>query len=385
MTTRSGEEDAAGDFFSRAAVIATVMVFGLTYSLAAPLLAVDLARQGHASWVIGANAAMHAVGALLTALILPRLVAYAGPRRLVLASIGLASVILLAFPHLPWLSAWFALRFVLGMATEALFVTSETWISALATERTRARTMAAYTSALSAGLALGPLTLSLLGTEGALPYHLGAGLAALAGLFIASPKVRAPHFGEAALHSPLRFLGRAPVSMGALLLTAALETAALSFLALYAMGFGWSTEGATGLVSAMMIGAIALQMPIGWLGDHMDRRRLLTALALLSGLGAALWPLAIGHAGATYGLFFVWGGTLMGMQTIVIALIGSRFRGGELVGIFAATGLAWGIGSLFGPSAVGLAMQVSSQGFALVAAVACAAFAFVAWRMKSPA
>lgn len=378
-----GEE--RGALMTRAAVIATVMVFGLTYSLITPLIAVSLALQGHSAALVGANAAMHAVGALLTAFMLPHLMARAGPRLLVLASIAVAAAILAALPHLPALAAWFALRFILGMATETLFVTSETWISAIATERTRARTMAAYTTSLSAGLALGPLLLSILGTQGPLPYYLGAALAALAGLFVASPKVRVPHFGDASIHSPLRFVRLAPVSLSALLLTAALETAALSFLALYAMEFGWSTEGATRLVSAMMIGAIALQIPIGWLGDKMDRRRLVTILAALSGLGAMAWPLVIGHAEATYALFFLWGGTLMGMQTIVIALVGSRFKGGELVGVFAATGLAWGVGSLVGPPAVGLAMQVAPNGFAVVSVFACVIFALAAWRMKSAA
>lgn len=367
---------------ARGAVIATVMVFGLTYSLTAPLIAFDLAARGHSAAVIGSNAAMHAVGALVTALLLPSLVALMGTRLLVLASIALSAVVFLVFPHMPALGAWFALRFFLGVATETLFVTSETWINALAPESSRARTMAAYTAALSLGLALGPLILSLVGVGGALPYLIGAGLALLAGLFVASPKVRVPELGEPSIRNPVRFLRIAPLALSAVLLTAGLETAALSFLPLYAMGHGWSADGATRLVTIVMLGAIALQMPVGWLGDMIDRRKLVASLATLCGLGAVAWPFVLGNAAATYAVFFLWGGAFMGVYTIVITLVGSRFKGGDLVGIFAVAGLFWGVGSLVGPLSVGLALQANPNGFAILAALACGAFALAAWRAK---
>jgi hypothetical protein len=55
-------------------VIATATIFGLTYSLSAALIALDLAEQGAEESVIGVNAAMHALGVLAMALVLPRLV-----------------------------------------------------------------------------------------------------------------------------------------------------------------------------------------------------------------------------------------------------------------------------------------------------------------------
>jgi hypothetical protein len=63
----------------------------------------------------------------------------------------------------------------------------------------------------------------------------------------------------------LRYLRLAPVAMAATMLNAAVETSGLSFLALYAISLGWSEPRATYLLSAMMVGAIVLQLPIGWL------------------------------------------------------------------------------------------------------------------------
>ena len=47
---------------STAAVIATASIFGLTYSLTAPLIALQLAQRGYGEFYIRLNAAMHAVG-----------------------------------------------------------------------------------------------------------------------------------------------------------------------------------------------------------------------------------------------------------------------------------------------------------------------------------
>ncbi len=375
----------ASTVLARGAVIATAMVFGLTYSLSAPLIAFDLAARGLSEALIGANAAMHAVGVLVTAVALPRMVATLGPRRLILMSIGLSALTLAAFPVMPAVWLWFVLRLFLGMAAEALFVTSETWINALSTENTRARSMAAYTAALSVGLALGPLILSLVGTEGAAPYLLGAGVALTAAVFVASPRVTAPHFDEPTIGNPVHFVRLAPLALSATMLNAAIETAGLSFLALYAVGLGWAEEHATRLMSVMMIGAIVLQLPIGWLGDNMDRRRLVILLALVSAVGAAVWPLALGSAIATYALLFVWGGAFVGIYTIMITLVGSRFKGGDLVGIYAVSGLFWGLGALVGPLGAGFAMQVHPHGLAVFATLACALFAAAAWRLRGSA
>ena len=122
--------------------------------------------------------------------------------------------------------------------------------------------------------------------------------------------------------------------MAATAITAGVETAGLSFLALYAMATGWPEAQATQLISCMMLGAIVLQLPIGWLGDKIDRRRLIVALAGVSALGALAWPWALEAAPwIVFAVLFVWGGAFVGIYTIMLTIVGSRFSGESLVGI----------------------------------------------------
>lgn len=373
----------SGGLLARVAIIAMAMVFGLTYSLSAALIALDLAGRDYGESVIGANAAMHAVGVLAMAFLLPRMTAAFGIRASVIGALVLAAGVLCLFPLLPLIAVWFALRVLLGAASETLFVLSETWLNALASDASRARTMAAYTAALSIGFGLGPLILSFAGSDGFLPYGIGAGLALVAVLFVIAPGLSAPAIDQPAHTNPLRYMRLAPVAMAATALNAAVETAGLTFLGLYAISVGWQEAEATQLITWMMVGAVVLQLPIGWLGDKMDRTKLIAILAGLSGVGALVWPWALQVPAISGLLLFVWGGLFVGIYTMMLAIVGSRFSGSEIVGIYAGMGLVWGGGALLGPLLAGGAMQLTTHGLVYFIAVICLLFMAAVLRQRA--
>jgi len=361
-------------FLSTAAVIATATIFGLTYSLTAPLIALQLAQRGFGEFYIGLNAAMHAAGVLLIAPLLPRLAVRFGARGLIVAALLSTAALLALFPLVPAVWLWFPLRLGFGMGAEVLFVMSETWTNELSNDRIRGRTMALYTASLSLGMVGGPALLSVLGAR-PLAYWVGAAIAAVAVLFVAGPWVVSPTKVERPASNPLKYCRMAPIAIATTVLNAAVETAGLSFIALYATGMGWNEDGAMRLISTLMLGAIILQLPIGWLADRMNPRRLALGLAVLSAVSALVWPWMLGQHWLAYSLIFIWGGLFVGIYTVMLTMVGSRYSGSDLVGIYAVMGLAWGGGALLGPSMAGLAMSLSSYyGLPLFVAVACGLF-----------
>lgn len=369
---------------STMAVIATAAIFGLTYGLTAPLIAANLAARGAAETMIGANAAMHALGVLLIAPLLPRFAVRFGQRGLIVAALLLSAAMLALFPFVPLIRLWFPMRLALGAGAEVLGVLSETWTNDLADDSTRGRTMAIYMAALSLGYAGGPAILSVVGT-GQSAYLIGAAIALAAIVPVASPWTTAPAKMKPHTTSPWRYLRLAPVAMATTVLNAGVETAGLSFIALYAGNQGWSEAEAMRLVTALMIGAIALQLPIGVLADRMSRPRLVMLLAVASALGALAWPFVLANGPLAYATVFVWGGVFVGIYTVMLAIVGERFSGAELVGIYAMMGLAWGVGALVGPASVGFGMELSrTWGLPIVVAAGCALFAaFMAAKRKS--
>ncbi|PMQ05278.1 putative MFS-type transporter YcaD [Dyella sp. AD56] len=360
---------------STVAVIVAATIFGLSYSLSAPLIAMSLAAGGHSGTYIGVNAAMHALGVLLIAPAMPSLAARFGARALAVAALVVTAVVLAAFTRVTDVAWWFPLRIALGMAAETLFVMSETWTNVLTTEQARGRTMAVYTAALSLGMVLGPALLSVLGVDTA-AYLAGAAIALAAVAFVLPPWVIAPGRSKPEHAHPMRYLRLAPIAIATTVLNAGVETAGLSFISLYATQLGWTAARAMQLISVLMLGAIVLQLPIGWLADKVSKRRLVLALASISAAAALFWPFALRETWLAFAVVFVWGGLFVGIYTVMLAMVGSRFQGGDLVGVYAVMGLAWGLGALVGPALAGVAMGMSALfGLPGVIALGCAVFA----------
>jgi MFS family permease len=375
----------ARTLMSMGAVIATATIFGLSYSLSAPLIAVSLQQLGYSDRFIGINAAMHAVGVLAIAPCMPALAAHLGARRLAMLALVVTALTLAAFPFVTAIGWWFPLRVLLGAAAEALFVMSETWANSLSADHARGRTMAMYTASLSLGMVLGPATLSWVGInrDG---YFLAGALSLLAVAFIVGRWVVAPASIRPESAHPMTYVRIAPVAMATTVLNAGVETAGLSFIGLYAAAQGWTNDQAMRLISTLMLGAIVLQLPIGWLADRVAKRKLVMALAWISAAGALCWPFVLSHVPLAFGIVFCWGGVFVGIYTVMLAMVGERFAGASLVGIYAVMGLAWGVGALVGPTLAGVAMGASARfGFPCLIALACAVFAVFLSRSRSAA
>jgi len=366
-----------------AVVILTAAIFGLTYGLSAPLIALELAEAGYSESLIGANGAMYAVGVLLAAPYLPRLSQRLGFARLSKSALIAAGGLLALFPATPFLWIWFPLRAALGAVSETLFVASETWLNQIANEANRGRLIAVYVTALSCGTAIGPAILAVVGREESLAFIIGAAIALVACLILVLGRPEAISPGDEDAGNPFRYFKLVPVAVASSALNAALEAAGLSLLPLYAMRLGWREHSATFLLTVLLVGAILLQLPIGWLGDRMDRRRLLIMLAVISAIGAAVWPFAFSHSWLAYPLLFLWGGVFVSIYTMTIAMLGDTYKGTELLGINALLSIAWGAGALLGPFVGGVAMEGSPHGLPVFAAIACSGFALFAGSRKN--
>ncbi|AKC87943.1 MFS transporter [Pseudoxanthomonas suwonensis] len=357
-------------------VHAAAAVFGLAYGLSAPLISLALHAQGVTESVIGANAAMYALGVLAVAPHLPRGIVRWGSWPLLAAGLALVALVLPAFWLLPWIGAWFVLRFLLGAASETVMVLTETWVSAGSGDAHRSTHIAIYTASLSAGFAIGPAILSVVGTHGWMAYAVGGLLPLVALAVLSIGRARPPVVPAETGHRGLLALAAsAPLAMAGAALNAALEAAGLSLLPVYAVQQGWPATSATLLISTLMLGAIVLQLPVGWLGDRLPRRPLIVSLAVLSTLGACLWPWAMATPWLAYSLLFAWGGVFVGIYTLIVTEVGARYQGPELVAVYGAMSIAWGVGALLGPLGAGLALEVSPHGLPWFAAICCGLFA----------
>ena len=342
----------------RQLVVATVAlaVASFGHGLTMPLLSLVLDHQGVDETLIGLNAGTYFIAVFAVAPLATRLLRARGPALLMLASI-LATVVLLAllraFPNV-WL--WFPLRFALGMAASFLWIAGEAWVNHSATETHRGRIIAIFGIVVSAGFALGPLILSMTGTEGWAPFLVTIALllvaaAVLAGALGSSPKLR----GKT---GPLaRYVLLAPVAMFGYFVFAAGDAMLLTFLPIYAAGLGVGEVDAIRLLTVLAAGSMALQYPIGWLADRVSNYAIAAAMGAVLLAGSAALPWALPLPAVSIVFMFFYGGALGALYTISLVLLGRRFKGADLSAASAMLAVMFCLGSFIWPSAGGAALD----------------------------
>ncbi|MBX4924850.1 MFS transporter [Rhizobium binae] len=341
-----------------AGIIATVTVFAVAQGLTYPLLSFILERQGTTSALIGLSAAMTPLGFIISAPVIPALSRRVGAARLAILCSILTALTLTVIGWSQQVWAWMPLRFLLGYFANPLYVISETWLISITPASRRGRIMGLYSSIVSAGFAVGPLSLGLSGTEGWAAFLIGIGAFLGCGLIVLAVALRLPEMpGEGEAISVGDFLSRAPLLLFAVFTAAAFEQILLSLLAVYGAALG-STEGRiASLITCFVAGNAVLQILLGRVAEGFGATRtmLFCVLACLSGcllLASTfttwlIWPLV-----------FIWGGVSFGLYTMSLIHLGERFSGQALIAGNAAFAFAWGVGGMAGSPAAGLAMQL---------------------------
>jgi MFS family permease len=340
-----------------AAAIASIAIAGLGLALSLPLISLRMEAAGFSSFAIGMNAAMAGLSSLVSAPFVPSVAHRVGTRTMLFVALALGAACLVAFPLSPFW-AWFPIRFAFGVSITVLFVMSEFWITAAAPEARRGLVMGIYATVLALGFAGGPLLLQAVGTQGFAPFVAGAAVFAVAAIPVALAGGNAPDVEGKAEISILSFLRAAPAATLAGFVYGAVETGAFSLLPVYAEQLGLGAVVATTLVTALSLGHVAFQIPLGWLADRVNRVGVLIGCGLVGILGAAALPfVAPGGGVPLYALLFVWGGLIAGLYTIGLSLLGQRYAGPELATANAAFVALYSLGMLAGPSTMGSGMD----------------------------
>jgi MFS family permease len=359
-----------------AGIIATVTVFALAQGLTYPLLSFILERQGTTSGLIGLSAAMTPLGFIVSAPFIPALSRRLGGGRLAILCSILAAPILIAIAWTQDVWAWMPLRFLLGFVANPLYVISETWLITITPARRRGRIMGLYSSIVSGGFAIGPLSLGLVGTQGWPPFMVGIVAFLLCGLIVLAVVPRLPDMpdeGEAT--SVGGFLALAPLLLFAVFAAAAFEQSLLSLFAVYGAALGSGEARIASLITCFIAGNAGFQILLGRVAEQSGSMRTMLFCALVSLAGCLLMPASF-HSWLIWPIIFVWGGASFGIYTMALIQLGERFTGLALIAGNAAFALAWGIGGIVGSPATGLTMQlIGYQGLPVSLGVLCCVLA----------
>jgi MFS family permease len=348
------------------AAMAAICAVGVAIGLGLPLLSVIMERRGISASMIGLNTATAGLASIAAAPLAPYLARRFGVIRVMVASLVLAAFSALAFYAAEPFWTWFPLRMAFHGAITIVFILSEFWINDVAPAHRRGFVLGIYGTVLSLGFAAGPAIFSIIGSQGLLPFATGAAIILVSAIPIALAARDAPTINSHPTKPFLRYVWLVPTATAAVFVFGAVEAGGLAFFPVYAGQIGFAENQGALLLTAIGLGNVLFQIPIGFVADRFGNRRAL--LAILASIGLA-GSLALPYLNESWwllaGVLFVWGGVVCGLYTVGLTHLGATLKGADLASANAAFILCYAMGALIGPQTIGIAMDIQGpSGFA---------------------
>ncbi|HJQ70000.1 MAG TPA: MFS transporter [Blastocatellia bacterium] len=340
------------------AIYISVAISYLGVGLVAPLIAIVLSEHHANPFVIGLVGTT--MFAAFTAASFPVgwLTDRVGPKPILVGGLIVYGVSIILFAMIREIELFFIARAIEGVGAAAISVATETMISRLSSPNERAQRMSYYALSVGAGWAAGPMAGTLLfGIRPEAPFVACFALSLLAAVlasgFIPAAITSTHHTAELPRKLSLKIF--VPISAGALY--GYLMSSLVTLFPLYLkehLSIAETEMG--GIITAVIVGTILSQVPIGRAADRFGKRRTLLICAVLLAVDFFVMTL---HSDWRYFLISgAFAGALAGsFYPLGLAMIGglvSKERLGAATSLFS---LAFGIGSLTGPGLSGLAMS----------------------------
>jgi MFS family permease len=358
------------------AVLSSTTGLGLAYGIGFTLTSLRFEAWGEPGWMVGLAGAAPAFAVLLLVPFGPALAARVGAAPAMLAGAALMAATFVLMPLLDTPEWWLVLRALAGAGLALPWLVGETWINTVSVDRWRGRVLAAYTVLLFGGWTLGAQLIGLLGVEDWNGYASGVAAMALCALPLVLGRRLSPAVADGGRFRLRAAVGLAPLAMAAALMGGVAEFGYLSLVPSYALASGLREGQAVHVLTALIIGGVALQALVGTLADRVDRTRLLAALGVALSVGALGLALTAGSFAASLASAFLLGGVVTGFYSVGLAVLGGRVPVASLAVANAAYLMAYEAGAVVGPLVGGAAIDGwRPHGLAVVMATAGLAFA----------
>jgi MFS family permease len=344
----------------------TILMIGS--GLLGTILGIRASLERFPTTVIGLVMSCYYLGFLAGCVVAARALPRFGHLRLFGILALLWSLAAVAYPLLPVAGAWSLIRALTGFATAGLYVVAESWLAAASHPGTRGRLLAVYLLVVNAGYGIGQVLLAVGSPQGLRLFLVAALVVGLSALPLLAVRSTSPPLLSHGHLSWRALVGRAPLGPATSFVTGVGVGAILGIGAAYATEVGMSVPRVGLFMAAAMAGGIALQWPIGFLSDRINRRQVIVFAALLASASALAAIPADPLSGWPFLAMFCFTAFSFPLYSLAISHVNDALSPERVVPAAAILLAVYGVGTLLGPLATSVAMdRIGPGGFWLVA------------------
>jgi MFS family permease len=346
------------------------------------LFPLALQLQDAPAWQVGVVSSGLWAGILVGLTAAPAAIRRIGYGKTVGIGLLISVVALLCAPQLAQ-RYWAIVSLATGLGYGLRWIANETWLFGIVPSQSQGKIVGLHESLLGVAAIAGPALVAVLGAGGSAAFVIAAMFtgAAIVPLVLASSAHRSIEAAELSVESdPLsvqscgsgvRQSGMLAAGIGGLI-----ESSLISMFPLYASAEGIAASNIAWLLSVFGVGAVLLQLPIGWLADKHGVRIASVSVAALT----AVCALAIRQVASSALLFgsmmFLMGGAITGLLTLAIVVATRQTNAENLAIEMRRVSIAFTSMSVVGPL-VGGALVARFGGSSLMVLIALSASTLV--------
>ncbi len=327
------------------------------------------------------------VGFLFGSRMAPELIRRVGHVRVFAALASFVSAVLILYPTItePWV--WVVLRVIFGFSFSGVYVTAESWLNDASTNETRGKALSLYMIVQMGGIIASQALLNVDDPAGYVLFVIPSVLVSLSFAPILLAATPTPAFATTKSMSLGQLYVTSPTAVVGMFLMGMVFAAQFGMASIFGIEAGLSVAQISIFVSAIFLGGLVLQFPIGWVSDRMDRRILILTSAFTGVLAALIGWFFGGSFNALLVAGFLMGGSSNPLYALLIAYMNDYLQPEDMAAASGGLIFVNGLGAIIGPILTGWAMsKFGAQGFwVYLFVVMLALVAYVAYRMTQRA
>lgn len=276
----------------------------------------------------------------------------------VFAALGsLASAAFILYAAVVHPIAWLFLRLLVGFCFSGIYVVAESWLNDSTTNETRGQALSLYLIVQMLGIVLGQLLLNVADPGG---YNLFVLITVLVSISFAPILLSV---SPAPLHETTRAMSikelttASPLACFGTLLLGGVFATLFGMAPIYATQSGFSIAQVSYFISAIYLGGMLFQYPIGWLSDRYDRRILIIAVTAICALISVIGLMFGDSFRILLFVAFVIGGMSNPLYSLLLAYANDYAENDQMAAVSGGLLFINGLGAMTGPIVVGYAMS----------------------------
>jgi MFS family permease len=335
---------------SISSILLSTLIFLVGNGLLGTLIPVRASIAGFSHYIIGVIGSAYFVGFVAGCFLGPRMIARAGHSRTFAVAAGIAAATALMQSMSLNETVWIVTRAAFGVGAACLYMVIESWLNDRADNETRGRIFAAYITVNLSGLVIGQALFMSNGASSFTLFNLAAIFYALCLIPVGLTRQPQPHSVEVPRLRPMRLFSVSPVGMAGCIAVGMANAATWTFAPIYAQDMGLHRGWLSLFMIAFTLGGALVQVPLGRLSDHVDRRFIIAGIGVFAAGAAVLLYLFGSHDHwRTLGLIALFGMTCLPLYGMSVAQVNDRLPRSNFVEASASLLLINSIASIIGP------------------------------------